>query len=67
MLANLDPIGVVLAAILFGGLTNGAFRLQIVTGVPSAFVFAIQAIVLLFVISAAVFSRYRIRRVEDAT
>lgn len=66
MLAGLNPLGVVLAAILFGGLTNGAFRLQIVSGVPTAFIYAIQAIVLLFVLSASVLSRYRIRRVNDA-
>jgi simple sugar transport system permease protein len=66
MLAGLQPLGVVLAAILFGGLVNGAFRLQIATGVPSAFIFAIQAIVLLFVISASVLSRYRVRRIRDA-
>ena len=67
MLAALDPFGVIIVSILFGGLVNGAFKLQIVTGVPSAFISAIQAIVLLFALSAAVLSRYRIvRRVEDA-
>lgn len=65
MLADLQPLGVILAAILFGGLTNGAYRLQITTGVPSAFIFAIQAIVLLCVISASILSKYRIRRVVD--
>ncbi|HLB65213.1 MAG TPA: ABC transporter permease [Anaerolineales bacterium] len=65
MLANLHPLGVVLAAILFGGLTNGAFRLQVATGVPSAFTFAIQAIVLLFVISASILSSFRVRTVSD--
>jgi len=67
MLAALDPFGVVIVSILFGGLVNGAFKLQIVTGVPSAFISAIQAIVLLFALSAAVLARYRIvRSVEDA-
>ena len=65
MLAGLDPIGVVLAALLFGGLTNGAYRLQTATGVPSAFVDAIQAIVLLCVLASFVLSRYEIRRVVD--
>jgi ABC-type uncharacterized transport system permease subunit len=65
MLAGLDPIGVVLAALLFGGLTNGAYRLQTATGVPSAFVDAIQAIVLLCVLASFVLSRYEIRRVLD--
>jgi len=65
MLAGLDPLGVVLAALLFGGLINGAYRLQTVTGVPSAFVDAIQAIVLLCVLASFVLSRYQIRRVVD--
>jgi simple sugar transport system permease protein len=65
MLAGLDPLGVVLAALLFGGLTNGAYRLQTATGVPSAFVDAIQAIVLLCVLASFVLSRYQIRRVVD--
>lgn len=66
MLASLDPLGVILAAILFGALVNGAFRVQITTGVPTAFVYAIQAIVLLFVLSASLISRYRVRRIGDA-
>ncbi|MFN2168257.1 MAG: ABC transporter permease [Anaerolineae bacterium] len=66
MLANLDPLGVVVAAILFGGLTNGAFRLQTSTGVSSSIIEAIQAIVLLCVLAAFVFSRYRFERVPDA-
>jgi simple sugar transport system permease protein len=65
MLAGLDPVGVALAALLFGGLINGAYRLQTVTGVPSAFVDAIQAIVLLCVLASFVLSRYQIRRVVD--
>ncbi len=64
MLAGMDPIGVVIAAVLFGGLINGAYRLQTVTGVPSAFVDAIQAIVLLCVLASFVLSRYQIRRVD---
>lgn len=38
MLANLHPLGVVLAAIFFGGLVNGSMHLQIATGVPVAVV-----------------------------
>ena len=66
MLANLDPIGVVLAAVLFGGLTNGAFRLQTATGVSSSFIGALQAIVLLCVLAGFVLSRYQLTRVTDA-
>jgi ABC-type uncharacterized transport system permease subunit len=56
----------VLAAILFGGLTNGAYRLQTATGVSSSFIEAIQAIVLLCVLAAFVFSRYRLKRTIHA-
>ncbi len=65
MLAGLNPLGVILVAVLFGGLVNGGFRLQVATGIPSAFILAIQAIVLLFAISASVISRYRLRRRVD--
>jgi ABC-type uncharacterized transport system permease subunit len=66
MLANLDPLGVVVAAILFGGLTNGAYKLQTATGVSSSIIEAIQAIVLLCVLAAFVFSRYRLKRISNA-
>jgi ABC-type uncharacterized transport system permease subunit len=66
MLANLDPLGVVVAAILFGGLTNGAYKLQTSTGVSSSIIEAIQAIVLLCVLAAFVFSRYRLTRISHA-
>jgi ABC-type uncharacterized transport system permease subunit len=66
MLAGLNPIGVIPAAILFGALINGSAQMRIATGVPTALTSAIQAIVLLFLLSAQVLSRYRIRRIEHA-
>lgn len=65
MVAGMNPLGVVLAAILFGGLLNGAVRLQVLTGVPSALIDVIQAIVLLFLLIARVVMSYRIRRMDD--
>lgn len=64
MLAGLDPIGVLPAGILFGALINGSAQMRIATGVPTAITYAIQAIVLLFLLSAQVLARYRIRRVQ---
>ncbi len=64
MLGGLHPFGVVLAAIFFGALSNGSVRMQIVTGVPVAVVYAIQAIVLLFLLTADVISKYQIRKAE---
>jgi ABC-type uncharacterized transport system permease subunit len=66
MLAGLDPIGVLPAGILFGALLNGSAQMRIATGVPTAITYAIQAIVLLFLLSAQVLSRYRIRRAKHA-
>lgn len=66
MLANLHPLGVIVSGILFGGLLNGSFAMQVTTGVPISIVFAIQAIILLFVLSASVLTRYTIRRVPHA-
>jgi simple sugar transport system permease protein len=66
MLGGLHPLGVILAAIFFGGLINGSFMLQIVTGVPSALVSAIQAVVLLFLLGARAAVAYRVRVIRDA-
>jgi simple sugar transport system permease protein len=66
ILGRRHPIGVILASLLFGALTTGASRMQIVTGIPVALVMAIQGMVFLFLVTAEVLSRYRLRRVADA-
>ena len=65
MLAALNPLAVIPAAILFGGLVNGANRMQILTGVPTAMVYTIQAIVLLFVLAAQALATYRAEKVKN--
>ena len=62
-LGGLNPIAVGLLAIFFGGLLNGSVRMQVITGVPSSLVFALQAIILLFLLGAKAIAHYRIRRV----
>jgi len=64
MLAGLHPLAVVPTAILFSGLINGSFMLQITTGVPSSLVVIIQAVVLLFLLAARAILTYRVRRVH---
>ena len=66
MLAGLNPLVVIVAAIFFGGLINGSNRMQIFTGVPVALVYAMQAIVLLCLLSFQVLTNYRIRRTINA-
>jgi simple sugar transport system permease protein len=64
MLAGLHPLGVIAAAVLFGGLVNGGIRMQIFTGVPTAMISAIEGIILLFFLTSAVLTRYEIKRVK---
>lgn len=67
MLAGLNPLGIVVTSVLFGGLLNGAVRLQVITGVPSALTDVIQAIVLLFFLIASIVASYRLRRIKDVS
>jgi general nucleoside transport system permease protein len=64
ILGQLSPRGVVVAAVLFGALLNGATLMQIKTGVPSALIYAIEAIILMFFLIASAFSQFRLRRID---
>ena len=52
LLARLDPLGVVLAALLFGALDAGAAAMQRDAGVPATVVGVVQAVVILMVLAA---------------
>jgi general nucleoside transport system permease protein len=64
MLGRLSPLGVVLAAVLFGALLQGATAMQIKTGVPTTLIYAIQAIILLFYLAGWAAGSLRIRRAD---
>jgi ABC-type uncharacterized transport system permease subunit len=66
MLAELNPLVTIITAIFFGGLINGSVKLVTAMGIPTALIYAIQAIILIFILAARVLTRYRIRRVPDA-
>lgn len=65
MIGGLTSIGTFFAALLFGGLVNGGYVMQVMTGVPLSMVYASQAIILLFFLCSALLARYRIKRVTD--
>jgi general nucleoside transport system permease protein len=65
VLAELNPLATILTAFFFGGLINGSIKLVTSMGIPTALIYAMQAIILLFILAARVFTRYRIRRVLD--
>ncbi len=62
LVARLHPLGVIVAAILFGALVNGSTAMQYETGIPKALVFVIEGTTLALVLIAAIVSRYRIRK-----
>jgi simple sugar transport system permease protein len=66
LLGKTNPYGVVLAAILFGAMRNGATRMQFLTQIPVDIISVIQALILLFVAADAIIRFvYRIRTRED--
>jgi ABC-type uncharacterized transport system permease subunit len=62
ILGRLHPLGVIAAAVAFGALLNGATLMQIKTGVPSALVYAVEAILLLFFLAGWAVSRFHLKR-----
>jgi general nucleoside transport system permease protein len=66
LLGKTHPLGVVLSAILFGAMRNGATRMQFLTQIPTDIISVIQALILLFVAADAIIRFiYRIRTRES--
>jgi simple sugar transport system permease protein len=68
LLGKSHPVGVVLAALLFGTLRSGATRMQSMAGIPIDIISIIQGLVIIFVAAPAIIRwLYRIRapRVEE--
>jgi simple sugar transport system permease protein len=64
LFGKLHPLGAIPASILFGGLLVGGNKMQRAVQVPSALIDTILGLVVLFVVSAEIWSRYRARRRE---
>lgn len=66
LLGKTHPFGVVIAAILFAAMRNGATRMQFLTQIPVDIISVIQALILLFVAADAIVRYiYRIRQSGD--
>jgi simple sugar transport system permease protein len=66
LLGKTNPFGVVIAALLFGAMRNGAARMQFITQIPVDVISVIQALILLFVAADAIIRWiYRIRAREE--
>ena len=53
LLGRANPVGVVGAALLFGGLRAGGLQMQAVTGTPIDIVLVIQSLIVIFVAAPA--------------
>jgi simple sugar transport system permease protein len=60
-LAKLNPLRVVVVAILLAALYVGGDQIQITLGLPAAMSLVLQGAILLFVLGGDIFSRYRLR------
>ncbi|MDQ7026459.1 MAG: ABC transporter permease [Anaerolineae bacterium] len=63
-LARLNPFGVILVALLLAGLLVGGDELQMSMQLPAAVGEVLQGMILLFVLGADIFTRYRLRVVQ---
>ena len=59
LLGRNSPIGIVLASTLFGALRSGSNQMQIDANVPSALIYILQALVIMFVIGSNYFIKLR--------
>jgi simple sugar transport system permease protein len=62
LFGQLHPIGTIPASFFFGSLLVGANKLQRVMQVPSAFIIALNGLVVVFVVSSEIWRRRRQRR-----
>jgi ABC-type uncharacterized transport system permease subunit len=72
LLGRTNPLGIVLAALLFGAMNTGAGAMQIDAGVPAELVGVLQATILLFLVASPVIKRiFRLKGarmgLEDST
>ncbi len=64
MLGGLHPVGVVLAAFLFGIVITGAQAMSRATGVPIFLADVIQGVTLLVMLAMLLLTQYRVRRIK---
>jgi len=62
LLGKSHPLGVVLAALLFGALRNGATKMELTAGIPIDIISVLQAMILIFIAAPAIIRTiYRLR------
>lgn len=54
-----SPIGILLSGVLFGALRSGSGKMEMLAKVPSAVIYMIQALIILFVVGRGLFKLYK--------
>lgn len=66
LLGKSHPLGVVLAALLFGALRNGATQMQLAAGIPIDIISILQAMILIFIAAPAIIRTiYRLKEPDE--
>jgi len=60
LLGKLNPLGCVIAALLYAGLTVGADAMQRQAGLPASVIFIVQSLIILFVLASDLLRYYRV-------
>jgi ABC-type uncharacterized transport system permease subunit len=66
LFGRLHPLGVIPAALLFGGLLVGADQMQRTVQVPAALITVLNGLVVLMVVSSSYWSQRQIARAQSA-
>lgn len=67
LLGKSHPVGVVLAALLFGTLRNGATQMMVKTGIPIDIISILQALILIFIAAPAIIRTvYRLKPAKES-
>ena len=67
LLGRNHPVGIVLSALLFGTLRNGATRMQVVADIPIDIISILQAVILMFIAAPAIIRTiFRLKEPEEA-
>jgi len=67
LLGRMHPLGVVVAAVFFGALHNGASAMQIYSDVPRSLVSLIMGLIIIMMLLWEAVFTYRVRRVEHVS
>ena len=66
LLGKSHPLGVVLSALLFGALRNGATQMQLAAGIPIDIISILQAMILVFIAAPAIIRTiYRLKEPDE--